>query len=74
LKKGIFNAPGKKIFPNINIKYCIWQYKIALDFFLKRKKKELRYNEVKYNNVCIFYKVISNFPFVNLEYIIDIYM
>ena len=44
-EKGISNAE-EKILPNINIKYCIWHYKRALEF----KKNELYYNEVKYNN------------------------
>ena len=43
------------MFPIINIKYCIWYYKKALDL---KKKIELYYNEVKYNNKYNYYKVI----------------
>ncbi|KAG4104615.1 hypothetical protein H8356DRAFT_1357683 [Neocallimastix lanati (nom. inval.)] len=54
---------AKTIFPNTNIKYCIWHY------------KKLCYNEVKNdNNIFIYYKAISNLPFINPEYIFDIYV
>ena len=56
---GISKA-AKTIFPNTNIKYCIWHY------------KKLCYNEVKNdNNIFIYYKAISNLPFINPEYIFD---
>jgi len=59
---GISKA-AKTIFPNTNIKYCIWHY------------KKLCYNEVKNdNNIFIYYKAISNLPFINPEYIFDIYV
>ena len=69
-EKGISKAV-KIIFPNINIKYCIWHYKRSLEI----KKNELCYNEVK-NDKKIFnyYKAISNLPFINPEYIMDIYI
>ena len=68
-ERAISNA-AQKIFPNINIKFCIWHYKRSLEI----KKNELCYNEVKdNNNICNYYKAISNFPFINPEYIFDIY-
>ncbi len=69
-EKGISKAV-KNIFPNTNIKYCIWHYKRSLEI----KKNELCYNEVK-NDKKIFnyYKAISNLPFINPEYIMDIYI
>ncbi len=68
-KRGISNA-AKKIFPNINIKYCIWHYKRSLEI----KKNKLCYFEVENNNdIYVYYKFISNLPFINPEYIIDIY-
>jgi len=41
-KKGISIAVVK-ILPNINIKYCIWQYERAIEI----RKNELGYNELK---------------------------
>ena len=68
-EKSIFNA-AIKIFPNISIKYCIWHYKRSLEV----QKNKLCYNEVEYNyNIYLFYKAINNFPFINPEYIFDIY-
>ena len=62
---------AKTIFPNINIKYCIWYYKKSLEI----KKKKLGYNKVKkWNNIFIYYKAISNLPFINPECIFDIYV
>ncbi|KAL6588656.1 hypothetical protein U3516DRAFT_773348 [Neocallimastix sp. 'constans'] len=62
---------AKTIFPNTNIKYCIWHYKKLLD----QKKNKLCYNEVKNdNNIFIHYKAISNLPFINPEYIFDVYV
>ncbi|KAG4090938.1 hypothetical protein H8356DRAFT_1430848 [Neocallimastix lanati (nom. inval.)] len=62
---------AKTIFPNTNIKYCIWHYKKSLEI----KKNKLCYNEVKNNNnIFIYYKAISNLPFINPEYIFDIYV
>ena len=70
-EKGISKAV-KKIFPNINIKYCIWHFKRSLE--IKKKKNELCYSEVESNyNIYVYYKFISNLPFVNPEYIYDIY-
>ena len=41
---------------------------------LKKKKKELCSNKVeKIKDLYIYYNNISNFPFINLEYIYDIY-
>ena len=69
-ERGISKAV-KKIFPNINIKYCIWHYKRLLEI----KINELCYYEVKNdNNIFIYYKAISNLPFINPEYIFDIYV
>ena len=44
-ESGISKA-AKTIFPNINIKYCIWHYKKSLEI----KKNKLCYNEVKNDN------------------------
>jgi len=68
-ERAISNA-AEKVFPNINIKYCIWHYKRALE----AKFNKLINNEVECNiNLYIDYKYISNFPFINPEYIYDIY-
>jgi len=68
-EKGISNA-AIKIFPNITIKYCVWHYKRSLEV----QKNRLYYNEVKSNHkFYLFYKAITNFPFINPEYIFDIY-
>jgi len=69
--KGVYLKQQKTIFPNTNIKYCIWHYKKSLEI----KKNKLCYNEVKnYNNIFIYYKAISYLPFINPEYIFDIYV
>ncbi|KAG4083393.1 hypothetical protein H8356DRAFT_1437012 [Neocallimastix lanati (nom. inval.)] len=44
-KFSISNA-AKKVFPNINIKYCVWHYKRSLE----KQKNILCYHEVKNNN------------------------
>ncbi|ORX76040.1 hypothetical protein BCR32DRAFT_284617 [Anaeromyces robustus] len=68
-EKAISNA-AEKVFPNINIKYCIWHYKRAL----KNKFNKLCSKEVISNNdLNNDYKHISNFPFINPDYIYDIY-
>ena len=68
-ERGISNA-AKKVFPNINIRYCIWHYKRNLEV----QKNKLCYNEVESDNdILIYYKTITNFPFINPYYIIDIY-
>ena len=62
----------KKIFPNIKIKFCVWHYKRALEM----KKKNSSYSaEIKENNDSLYkgYKAISIFPFINPDYIIEIY-
>ncbi|KAG4094163.1 hypothetical protein H8356DRAFT_1428114 [Neocallimastix lanati (nom. inval.)] len=60
-EQGISNAT-KKVFPNINIKYCVWHYKRSLE----KQKNILCYHEVKNNNdVYIYYKAISNLPYLN---------
>ncbi|KAG4085174.1 hypothetical protein H8356DRAFT_1435539 [Neocallimastix lanati (nom. inval.)] len=42
---------------------------------IHKLKKKLCYNEVKNdNNIFIYYKAISNLPFINPEYIFDIYV
>ncbi|KAL6599377.1 hypothetical protein U3516DRAFT_816711 [Neocallimastix sp. 'constans'] len=61
---------AQKVFINANIKYCIWHFKRALEI----KKKELCGNKVeKIKDLYIYYNNISNFPFINPEYIYDIY-
>jgi len=60
----------ENIFPNINIKYCIWHYKRLLIM----KKNKLCYKEVKDHNILnTYYKAISNLCFINIEYIPDIF-
>jgi len=60
----------ENIFPNINIKYCIWQYKRLLI----KKKNKLCYKDVKDHNILnTYYKAISNLCFINIEYIPDIF-
>ncbi|KAG4095728.1 hypothetical protein H8356DRAFT_1426740 [Neocallimastix lanati (nom. inval.)] len=44
-EQGISNA-AKKVFPNINIKYCVWHYKRSLE----KQKNILCYHEVKNDN------------------------
>ncbi len=68
-EKAISNS-AKKIFPDINIKYCVWHYKRSLQI----KKNKLCSDEIYENiNIYTYYKFISNLPFINPEYIIDIY-
>ncbi|KAL6598032.1 hypothetical protein U3516DRAFT_787049 [Neocallimastix sp. 'constans'] len=63
---------AQKVFINANIKYCIWHFKRALE--IKKKKKELCGDKVeKIKDLYIYYNNISNFPFINPEYIYDIY-
>ena len=69
-EKAISNA-AEKVFINVNIKYCIWHFKRALQIL---KKKELCGNKVeKIKDLYIYYNNISNFPFINHEYIYNIY-
>ena len=58
----------ENIFPNINVKYCVWHYKK----FLMIKKNKLCYKEVDDHNNC-YYKAISNLCFINPEYIPGIF-
>ena len=68
-ERGISNA-AEKVFPNSNIKYCIWHYKRALE----KQKNKLCFNEVDDNkDLYIYYKFISNLSFINPKYIYDIY-
>ncbi|KAL6621783.1 hypothetical protein U3516DRAFT_810845 [Neocallimastix sp. 'constans'] len=61
---------AQKVFINANIKYCIWHFKRALEI----KKKELCGDKVeKIKDLYIYYNNISNFPFINPEYIYDLY-
>ena len=53
-EKGISKA-AKTIFPNTNIKYCIWHYKKSLEI----KKNKLCYNEVKNNNNIFIIKLFQ---------------
>jgi len=69
-EKGISNA-AIKIFPNITIKYCVWHYKRSLEV---QKKINYVIMKVESNHkIYLFYKAIANFPFINPEYIFDIY-
>jgi len=68
-EKDISNA-AIKIFPNTTIKYCEWHYKRSLEV----QKNKLCYSEAESNHkIYLFYKAITNFPFINSEYIFDIY-
>eukprot|EP00833_Pecoramyces_ruminatium_P003019 jgi/Orpsp1_1/1177051/evm.model.c7180000060003.1 len=68
-ERGISNA-AKKIFPYIKIRFCIWHYKRALE----TKKNKLCNAEINSNkDLYKEYKAISNFPFINPEYIFEIY-
>ncbi|KAG4105522.1 hypothetical protein H8356DRAFT_1405877 [Neocallimastix lanati (nom. inval.)] len=68
-EKAVSNA-AQKVFINANIKYCIWHFKRALEI----KKKELCGDKVeKIKDLYIYYNNISNFPFINPEYIYDLY-
>ncbi|KAG4086485.1 hypothetical protein H8356DRAFT_1059953 [Neocallimastix lanati (nom. inval.)] len=55
-EQGISNA-AKKVFPNINIKYCVWHYKRSLE----KQKNILCYHEVKNNNDNLSKKKYNNF-------------
>ena len=64
-EKSISNA-SITIFHNITIKYCVWHYKRSLEV----QKNKLCYNEVENNHkIYLLYKAITNFPFINPEYI-----
>ena len=67
-ERGIPKA-AKTIFPNTNINYCIWHYKKSLEI-----KKKINYEVKNDNNIFIYYKAFSNLPFINPEYIFDIYV
>jgi len=63
-------SAAKNIFPDINIKYNILYYKKSLEI----QKNNLCLKEVENNNdLYIYYKAISNLPFINPERINDIY-
>ena len=54
----------------VYIKYSLWHFKRALEI----QKNELYGNKVeKIKDLYIYYNNISNFPFINPEYIYDIY-
>ncbi|ORY37164.1 hypothetical protein LY90DRAFT_511356 [Neocallimastix californiae] len=55
-EQGISNG-AKKVFPNINIKYCVWHYKRSLE----KQKNILCYHEVKNNNDNLSKKKYNNF-------------
>eukprot|EP00833_Pecoramyces_ruminatium_P014750 jgi/Orpsp1_1/1188782/evm.model.d7180000067137.1 len=66
----ISNA-ARKVFPNINIKYCVWHYKRSLE----AQKNKSCSDEVENNdNIYTYYKNISNLPFINPKYVFDIYI
>jgi len=71
-EKSISNAV-KKVFPDINIKYYIWHYKRVLKLKKKKKNKLCRKKVENDIDLYIHYKFISNFPFINHEYINYIY-
>ena len=59
------------IFPNANIKYCVWHFKKTLESQLS---KSCGNNILKYNtDICAHFNKITNLPFINPEYIYDIY-
>ena len=67
---GISNA-AKKIFPNIKIRFCVWHFKRSLE----KQKNKICCSEVdKNDDIYTYYKAISNLPFINPEYIYDIYV
>ena len=67
---GISNA-AKKIFPDINIRFCVWHFKRSLE----KQKNKICYSEVdKNDDIYTYYKAISNLPFINPEYIFDVYV
>ena len=60
----------KKIFPNIKIKFCVWHFKRALE----NKRNKLCNEEMDANkNLYKEYKAISNLPFINPNYIAEVY-
>ncbi|KAG4091682.1 hypothetical protein H8356DRAFT_1430157 [Neocallimastix lanati (nom. inval.)] len=63
-EQGISNA-AKKVFPNINIKYCVWHYKRSLE----KQKNILCYHEVKNNND---YNVNNWNYYENIEHLTNI--
>ena len=69
-EKAISNA-AKKVFPNIKIKLCVWHYKRALE----SNKNHICNIEMDANEKDLYkeYKAISNLPFINPEYIVEIY-
>ena len=68
-EKAISNAFLKIVLASY-IKYCIWHFIRALEI----QKNKLCYKEVDEDNKeLINYKIITNFPFINPEYIFDIY-
>jgi len=58
------------VFPDINIRYYIWHYKRSLEYH----KNKIFYNEVNHNRgLYIYYNAILNLPFINPNYILDIF-
>ena len=58
------------VFPDINIRYCIWHYKRSLGLH----KNKICYNEVNQNrDLYVYYNAILNLPFINPNYILDIF-
>ena len=57
------------VFPDINIRYCIWHYKQSL----RHHKNKICHNEVNHNrDLYVYYNDILNLPFINPNYILDI--
>ena len=58
------------IFPNANIKYCVFHYKNTLE---KQLIKLCGNNILNNADICTHFNDIMNLPFINPEYIYDIY-
>jgi len=56
----------QKNFPNIEIKFCVWHFKKTLD---NNKNRFCNAEMDADNDLFKEYKVISNLPFINPDYI-----
>ncbi|KAG4107106.1 hypothetical protein H8356DRAFT_921584, partial [Neocallimastix lanati (nom. inval.)] len=58
------------VFPDINIRYCIWHYKRSSG----RHKNKICYNEVNHNrDLYVNYNAILNLFIIYLNYILNIF-
>ena len=58
------------VYPEINIKYCIWHMKRALNL----KKNEICKEEVtSYDNCYILYKMLCNLFLCPIEYVVKVF-